>query len=59
MQVKPINIRDYTTVNRHTHTEAFVHVFMKEIPRGIWYTSGESSLTLIYVDVTKQTSIQN
>jgi len=32
-------------VKRHIYTEAFVYVFMQEIPRGIWHTSEESSCT--------------
>lgn len=59
VSVKSINIRVHPTVNRHIYSKAFAHVFMQEIPREIWHTSEESSLTLIYVDVTKQTSIQN
>jgi hypothetical protein len=59
VSVKPINFRVYPTVNRHTYAEAFAHVFMQEIPRGVWYTSEETSLAFIYIDVTKKTSIQN
>jgi hypothetical protein len=55
--VKPTNIRVYPTVNRHTYTEAFVHVFVQEVPRGIWHTSEESSLTLIYVGRCCQTNL--